>query len=183
MLAFSRLCHRLLLENRARGRALGSLPSPLVREQSAGDSAPGSARSPLLPLPDRPAALAGRTVPQRRRPGGRAARGLCASGAPGHPHQLSDAELVAPQAAAPATSAKRRPGAPPRGFLPRPPFPLQVVGCQGEKSLLAGWVASRQSVKAATFAPALRFPSFGGAWVAALGVRKKQRGFLTTLLP
>lgn len=79
MLAFSRLCHRLLLENGARGRALGSLGSPLVREQSAGDWAPGSARSSLLPLPDRPAALAGRTVPKRRCLGSRAALGLCAS--------------------------------------------------------------------------------------------------------
>lgn len=54
-----------------------------------------------------------------------------------HPHRLGDAVPVAPQAAAPAISAKRRPGAPPRGFLPRPPSWLQVVGCQGEKSLLA----------------------------------------------
>lgn len=85
---------------------------------------------------------------------------------------------MAPQAAAPAISAKGQPGAPPRGFLSLPPFLLQVVGCQGEKSLLAG---RSLHTSQETFLSALTFPPLLGAKVAALGMRKKRRGFATTL--
>lgn len=97
-----------------------------------------------------------------------------------HLHELSDAALVAPLDAASAFSAKRQPGAPPRGFLPRPPFLLQVVGCQGEKSLLAG-----RSLHISQGRDLLcllsRSLHFLGAGVAALAMRKKRGGFPTTV--
>lgn len=49
-----------------------------------------------------------------------------------------------------------------------------------EKSLCLG-VGHFISVKAATFVPALTFPSPSGAGIASLRVRKKRRGFPTTL--
>lgn len=110
-----------------------------MRQAGTRGTAPGSAGPPVPPVagPARGARAArrpaARATPPHQRP-----RASAPSRAPLHPHRLGDAALVAPQAAAPAISAKRRLGAPPRGFLPRPPFPLQVVVCQGEKSLLAG---------------------------------------------
>lgn len=166
MPALSRLRLRLPFESGTTGRARGVPSASLGGEAGAGCTAPGSARPRLLGR----AAICGA--------GGWAAERLPASEpprAPLHPHRLGDAARVAPQAAAPAISAKRRPGAPPRGFLPRPPLLLQVVGCQGES--LCWRVGRLASVKAATFVPALTFPFAFWGQGCCPGSAQREKGF------
>lgn len=140
MVAFSRLW-LFFVKNGTTGRALQVLsisrwaPSRCSRHGAAGQrAAAGSSCSSTGPWRSGGPGAASCSAGDSAAP---APPGLCAFPSAPHPHRLGDAVPVAPQAAAPAISAKRRPGAPPRGFLPRPPSWLQVVGCQGEKSLLA----------------------------------------------
>lgn len=72
-------------------------------------------------------------VLQRRESASTAAPGLCA----GCSRTSSVTLRVAPQAAAPATSAKRPPGVPPRGFLPACVAGCRLQAAQGKGLLLS----------------------------------------------
>lgn len=141
MLAFSRLYHKLLLENGTAGRpsSLASFCRPGYGRQVLEAQRSAARDHRLLLLPDPPAAFATRRVLQRQHPGGR-------SGS--QPLRLPERPCTSTSSVTLRSWLRRLPlplsqqsggqelllG----GFLPRPPFLLQVVGRQGEKSMLVG---------------------------------------------
>lgn len=137
MVAFSRLW-LFFVRNGTTGQALRGLSiARWASSRCSRHGASGQRATPSFLQLNRPVALRRRRgVLQRGR-----LRRTSASGPLRLPERpasarLGDAAPVAPQAAAPAISAKRRPGAPPRGFPPRPPSGCRLLAAK-EKSLLA----------------------------------------------